>query len=54
VLCWLVSAESLSKVKRIVTALSGVSMSPANGDAIAKFFSIKHYPVLITQRLIEQ
>ena len=54
VLCWLVSAENLAEVKQVVTALSGVSMSPANGDAIAKFFSIKHYPVLITQRLIEQ
>ena len=54
VLCWLVSAESLSEVQQVVTALSGVSMSPANGDEIAKFFSIKHYPVLITQRFIEQ
>ena len=54
VLCWLVSAENLAEVQQVVTALSGVSMSPANGDEIAKFFSIKHYPVLITQRFIEQ
>ena len=54
VLCWLVSARNLTEVQQVVTALSGVSMSPANGDEIAKFFSIKHYPVLITQRFIEQ
>lgn len=54
VLCWLVSARNLDEVQQVVTALSGVSMSPANGDAIAKFFSIKHYPVLITHRFIEQ
>jgi len=54
VLCWLVSAKNLDEVQQVITALSGVSMSPANGDAIAKFFSIKHYPVLITQRFIEQ
>jgi integrating conjugative element protein (TIGR03765 family) len=54
VLCWLVSAKNLDEVQQVVTALSGVSMSPANGDAIANFFSIKHYPVLITQRFIEQ
>ena len=54
VLCWLVSAKNLDEVQQVVTALSGVSMSPVNGDAIAKFFSIKHYPVLIIQRFIEQ
>ena len=54
VLCWLVSANNLKEVQQVVTALGGVSMSPANGDEIAKFFSIKHYPVLITQRFIEQ
>lgn len=54
VLCWLVSADNLTEVQQVITALAGVSMSPANGDEIAKFFSIKHYPVLITQRFIEQ
>ncbi len=54
VLCWLVSANDLNDVQQVVTALGGVSMSPANGDEIARFFSISHYPVLITQRFIEQ
>ena len=54
VLCWLVSAQNLAQVQQVVTALAGVSMSPADGDAIADFFSIAHYPVLITQRFIEQ
>ena len=54
VLCWLVSAENLEQVQQVVIALDGVSMSPADGDAIADFFSIAHYPVLISQRFIEQ
>jgi integrating conjugative element protein (TIGR03765 family) len=54
VLCWLVSANTLAEVQTVITALNGISMSPADGDAIAEFFTIRHYPVLITQRLIEQ
>jgi len=54
VLCWLVSADTVADVQRVVDALNGISMSPANGDSIADFFVIDHYPVLITQRFIEQ
>ncbi len=53
-LCWLVEANGLSDVQRVVTALNGVSMSPADGDAIAEFFDLSHYPAFITQRFIEQ
>lgn len=54
VLCWLVSANNVDGVKKIVNALAGVQMSPANGDDLAKFFHLAHYPVLITPRFIEQ
>jgi integrating conjugative element protein (TIGR03765 family) len=54
VLCWLVSADTVADVQRVVNALDGISMSPANGDSLADFFVIDHYPVLITQRFIEQ
>lgn len=54
VLCWLVSAQTIADVQRVVNALNGISMSPANGDSIAEFFTIDRYPVLITQRFIEQ
>jgi integrating conjugative element protein (TIGR03765 family) len=54
VLCWLVSADNLKQVQEVSTALAGVPMSPASGDEIAKFFTITHYPLLITQRFIEQ
>lgn len=33
---------------------TGLHLAPINGDAIAKYFSISHYPVLITNNLIEQ
>jgi len=54
VLCWLVSAQTIEDVQRVINALDGISMSPANGDAIAEFFIIDRYPVLITHRFIEQ
>ncbi len=53
-LCWLVEAKDLDDVQRVVTALGGVSMSPADGDTIADFFDLAHYPAFITQRFIEQ
>ena len=54
VLCWLVEASTLDDVQRIVQVLNGIPMSPADGNAIAEFFQIQHYPVLITHRFIEQ
>ncbi len=54
VLCWLVEAPDLESVRNVILALDGVSMAPADGDAIADFFSLRHYPVLITPRFIEQ
>jgi len=53
-LCWLVSANNVADVQRTITALDGIPMTPADGNAIAKFFSIQHYPVLITQKFMEQ
>lgn len=35
-------------------AATGLNLSPISGDAIARKFSIKHYPILITDHLIEQ
>lgn len=54
VLCWLVSAPNIKSVQTVIDTLDGIAMSPADGDAISEFFGLSHYPVLITQRLIEQ
>ncbi len=53
-LCWLVSANNVADVQRTITALDGIPMTPADGNAIARFFSIQHYPVLVTQKFVEQ
>ncbi len=54
VLCWLVHANNVADVRNVVSALNGIPMTIANGDAIAEHFSITHYPALITHRYIEQ
>jgi len=53
--CWLVQADTFADFTAISALLQGrVLMTPANGDAIADFFGIEHYPVFIDQRYIAQ
>lgn len=52
--CWLVQANHIDEVKMLSKILKSVSITPANGDAISRYFKIKHYPVLITDRYVYQ
>ena len=53
--CWLVQASSFSDFTAVSKLLRGrVLMTPADGDMIADFFGIRHYPVFIDQRFISQ
>jgi len=52
--CFLVSAGSAESVAPVLRLLKGIVVYPANGDAIADYFKIKHYPVLITDRYASQ
>lgn len=52
--CLLVSAESEADARSLLKLTHGLQVYPAHGDAIADYFKIEHYPVLITQRTISQ
>ncbi len=53
--CWLVQAKNFNDFSTVSKLLNGrVLMTPADGDAVAGFFKIKHYPVIIDQRYISQ
>ncbi len=53
--CWLVQAKNFNDFSTVSKLLNGrVLMTPADGDAVADFFKIKHYPVIIDQRYISQ
>lgn len=53
--CWLVQADDFQSFSRMSQLFKGrVLMMPADGDAIADFFGIEHYPVVIDERLIAQ
>ncbi|MCF6256148.1 MAG: integrating conjugative element protein [Gammaproteobacteria bacterium] len=53
--CWLVQADDFNDFTAISRQLQGkVLMMPADGDAIADFFGIRHYPVFIDQGYIAQ
>lgn len=53
--CWLVQADDFDAFRTVSTLLQGrVLMTPADGDMIADFFGIRHYPVFIDQRYISQ
>ncbi len=52
--CLLVSAESAEDARSLLELTKGLAVYPAHGDAIADYFKIEHYPVLITQRTISQ
>ncbi len=52
--CFVVSARSAESVAPLMRLLDGILTYPANGDALADYFGIKHYPVLITDRYASQ
>lgn len=52
--CFLVSAQSAETAAPILRLLEGILVYPANGDAIADYFGIRHYPILITDRYASQ
>lgn len=52
--CLLVSAESEADARSLLELTPGLAVYPAHGDAIADYFKIEHYPVLITHRSISQ
>lgn len=53
--CWLVQANDFEDFKAVSRTLQGrVLMTPADGNAIADFFGIHHYPLFIDQRFMGQ
>lgn len=52
--CMLVEAKDLESAQELMKVMKGILVFPADGDVIAKYFKIKHYPVFITERYISQ
>lgn len=53
--CWLVQAHDFGDFQRVAEALRGqVMLLPADGDAVADFFELDRYPVIIDERYIGQ
>jgi integrating conjugative element protein (TIGR03765 family) len=52
--CLLVAAETAEEARDLLSLAQGLMVYPANGDAIAEYFKIQHYPVLITDRYVTQ
>lgn len=51
---WIVQAETQNDLKRISEAGRGLKFLAFQGDYIATQFKVKHYPVLISPRAVEQ
>lgn len=54
VMCVIVQAENESEARELAMMLNGLLVNLGDGDALADYFKIKHYPVLITERSISQ
>lgn len=52
--CFLVSAASAESAEPVLRLLDGIMVYPGNGDAIAQYFKVDHYPILITDRYASQ
>ncbi len=52
--CILVQARTRSDLERVAKFAAGIPVLPFQGSELASYFDIKHYPVLISQRWIEQ
>jgi integrating conjugative element protein (TIGR03765 family) len=51
---FLVQADTKQDWQKMQLLAHGLPLIPTNGDIFAKRFSVKHYPLLITNNLIEQ
>lgn len=52
--CALVQAANLDDLKRVGGFAAGIPVIPMPGGVLAKRFGVKHYPVLISRKWIEQ
>ena len=53
-MCLIVQAKNQDEADELVAMLNGLIVSAGDGDVLAEYFHIKHYPVLITERVIFQ
>ena len=53
-MCLIVQAKNQDEADELLAMLNGLIVSAGDGDVLADYFHIKHYPVLITERLIFQ
>lgn len=53
-MCIIVQANSESDAHELAMMLSGLLVNLGDGDTLADYFKIEHYPVLITERSISQ
>lgn len=54
VMCVIVQAENEAQARELAMMLNGMLVNLGDGDVLADYFKIKHYPVLITERSISQ
>ncbi len=52
--CVLVQAETPEDLERVARFAAGIPVLPSPGGELARHFKIEHYPVLISQKWIEQ
>lgn len=53
-MCLIVQAKNQDEADELLAMLNGLIVSAGDGDVLADYFHIKHYPVLITERVIFQ
>lgn len=51
---WVVQAENAQELRAVAEAGAGLRFMAMPGDALANIFGVKGYPVLISERAIEQ
>ena len=51
---FIVNVDSKESMQSLQQAFPGLPLMPMNGDALAKWLQLKHYPALISDKLIEQ
>jgi len=54
VMCVIVQAENETQANELAMMLNGMLVNLGDGDVLADYFKIQHYPVLITERSISQ
>ncbi len=53
-MCVIVQADNESQAQELAMMLNGLLVNLGDGDVLADYFKIEHYPVLITERNISQ